>query len=59
MKKLIDVVKIKERKDGSADLTIDYTLEFADIVKAYYGKKKLTKKMLQKFVLNALKEKLK
>jgi len=54
-KELFSIVGIKERKDGSADLTLDYSLEFADVIKAHYGKKKLTKKMISDFVIGAIK----
>ena len=44
----------REYKDGSARLTITYDKVFTEFVKEFYGKKKCTKKMVEKFVIDGL-----
>ena len=56
MAKLFDIINIEDQADGSAILILNYGLEFADIVKKATGKKRLTKKVLENFVVSAIKE---
>ena len=50
----IKVTKIKENKDGSANITFVYDKMFANLVKEHYGKKRLSKKMITKYVKEAM-----
>lgn len=50
----IKVLKIVERKDGSADVQFEYDKEFATFVKKYYNRKRVTKNMIKKFVYTAI-----
>lgn len=47
--------KIKERKDGSANVTVEYDDTFKNLVKKLYGFKRLTAKRLEKVIIDALK----
>ena len=47
--------KITEHKDGSADIEIFYDKVFEKDMKELLGVKKLTKKLMSKFFLNAFK----
>ncbi len=51
---MIRVTRVKERKDGSATIEFTYTKAFAEIVKKYYGKKRISKKLIRKFVREGL-----
>ena len=51
---MIRVTRVKERKDGSATIEFTYTKDFAKIVRNYYGKKRISKKLIQKFVREGL-----
>ena len=51
----IKVSKMKERKDGSADVEFEYTETFIDLYKAATGKKP-TKKNLKKYLRKMLSE---
>jgi hypothetical protein len=53
------ILKLKEQKDGSALLTVGYTKEEAIFIKKYYNKKKVTAKLLQRFVCEGLENYLK
>jgi hypothetical protein len=46
----------KEYKNGDAKLTITYDDYFKEFIKKLYGKKKYSKKMVEKFVIDALNE---
>ena len=51
---MIRITRVKERKDGSATIEFTYTKDFAETVRKYYNKKRVTKKMIQKFVRQSL-----
>jgi len=51
----VKISSIKERKDGSADVTVEYDDVFKNTVKKLCGYKRLTGKRLQKFIIEALK----
>ena len=55
---MIKIIKITEQKDGSAIIDIEYSKEFEDEIKRTYNLKRLTKKRIQKVVIEALKHKL-
>ena len=50
----LNVVDIKEHKDGSATVDIEYDKEVADFVKKYYQRKRLSKKLMERFVIEGL-----
>ena len=50
----INVLDIIDNDDGSADLIIEYSKEFPKMVREHYGKKRCTKKLIQKFILEGL-----
>lgn len=50
----LNVVDIKEHKDGSATVDIEYDKEVADFVKKYYKRKRLSKKLMERFVIEGL-----
>ena len=51
---LIRITRVKKRSDGSAIIEFTYDKDFDKMVKNYYNKKKVTKKMIQKFVREGL-----
>jgi hypothetical protein len=51
---LIRVTRVKKRPDGSAIIEFTYDKVFDKIVKNYYNKKKVTKKLIQKFIREGL-----
>ena len=55
MKNLFQITKVKENKDGSATLYVEYDKRFEEVVKTSYGKKKCSKKLVSQFVLRAIK----
>ena len=55
MKNLFQITKVKENKDGSAVLYIEYDKRFEEVVKISYNKKKCSKKLVSQFVLRAIK----
>jgi hypothetical protein len=50
----IQVLDIKENKDGTASVSIAYDSNFPKMVRNYYKKKRCTQKMMQKFVIESL-----
>jgi len=48
------IVKIKEQKNGSILCDVGLSKEESDLIKKYYNKKRLTNKLLQKFVIEGL-----
>lgn len=55
----VKVTKIKENKDGSATVYLEYDKEVENLIKKETGKKKLTKKICQDFFLEAFKRSIK
>jgi len=51
---MIRVTMVKEKKNGGATIEFEYTNTFAEIIRTYYGKKRVTKKLIQKFVREGL-----
>lgn len=51
---LLKIKKIKEQKDGSALVDIDYGKEFSDLVKKLYNRKRCTKKLIERAVNDGL-----
>lgn len=51
---VIEINNIKENKDGSATLDISFDKEVETLIKKYYNKKKCTKKLVEKFVIEGL-----
>ena len=51
---MIKIIKIKDNKDGSALLTFEYGEDFKDLVKKHYNKKRFTKKLAKRFILEAI-----
>lgn len=51
---MIKIIKIKENKDGSADITFTYGKKFKEFLKTSYNLKKVTKKDVDKFVKEAI-----
>ena len=45
-----DIVDVKEREDGSADITIDVSDDFITAYKLKTGKKRATKKGVSKYI---------
>lgn len=50
----IRIIKVKEHKDGSATIDIEYDKIFAYMIKALYGWKRLTQKRLENVIVEAL-----
>jgi hypothetical protein len=50
----ININKVTEQKDGSALLDISYDKELENFVKTYYKKKRITKSLMEKFVIEGL-----
>ena len=50
----MNVIVIKENKDGSADVTVEYSKLEAQIIKQILGVKRLTKKRIGNFIKDAL-----
>lgn len=55
-KNIINVTNIEELDDGSAIITVDYDEQFQTMVKKHYDLKRCTKKSVEKFIIEALKE---
>ncbi len=51
---LIRVTRIKEKKNGKTLIEFEYKKEFANLLKKYYNKKRITKKMIRRFVREGL-----
>ena len=52
---MIKVIKTKENKDGSLNVEVEYKKEFKEFLKETYKKKRFSKGLVKKFVLEALK----
>jgi len=52
---LIKIGEFKEQKDGSALVTVDYDKDFSNLVKKIYKKKRATKKLMERAILDGLK----
>jgi hypothetical protein len=52
----MDILKITEEKNGNLLLDVEYTKEEATLIKNYYKVKRITNKLLQRFVTEALDE---
>ena len=50
----IQVIKLKEHKDGSATYTLEYDNKFKTSVKNCLGTKRITKKQITQFIKEAL-----
>ena len=50
----IQIGEIKEQKDGSALVDVNYDKEVGNFIKTYYKKKRITKKLVEKFVIESL-----
>ncbi len=44
----------KENKDGSASFDLVYNKEVANFIKKHYNRKRITQKLMQKFVIEGL-----
>lgn len=53
-----DWVNVVENPDGSATLHIEVDTKLRETILRIYGKKRLTKKLVEDFVLNAIQKKL-
>lgn len=53
-----DWVNVVENPDGSATLHIEVDSRLRETILRVYGKKRLTKKLVEDFVLNAIQKKL-
>ena len=51
---VIEVVKIKENKNGTANVTFEYNKIFEENLRKSLGLKKITKNIIKKTVLDAL-----
>jgi len=52
---IVKICDVKEQKNGSAILTIEYGSKFERFIKEYYQKKKCTKNLIEKFITNTIK----
>lgn len=52
----IKVIEVKEREDGSADVTFEVSDDFKELVKKEYPKKRITKKLVGEFILKLLEQ---
>ena len=52
---MIKIIKTKENKDGSLNVELEYKEEFKKFLKGIYKKKRFSKALVKKFVLEALK----
>ena len=50
----IKVENIKDNEDGSCDLEISYGKDFEELVKQQYNRKRVTKKLIKKAVIDGL-----
>ena len=50
----MQITKIVENKDGSATVTLDYDEDVTKLIRKYYNRKRVTKNLVQKFVLEGL-----
>ena len=50
----IEILNIIENSDGSATLEIEYPVEFRNIVRNYYNRKRCTDKLIEKFIIEGL-----
>ena len=53
---VIEVVKIKENKNGTANVTFEYNKIFEENLRKSLGLKKITKNIIRKTILDALNE---
>ena len=56
---LIKIGEVKEHKDGSATVTVEYGKDFENLIKKVYNKKRVTKKLVEKVVNDGLRNYLK
>lgn len=56
MKNYIRITKIRKNKDGSETVYFEYNNKLKETVKKYYNKKRITKKLVNKFIIEALTE---
>lgn len=54
----IEVIEIKEKADGGSEIIFDIDEEYKDMVKKSTGMKRWNQKKFEKFVIQALQEKL-
>lgn len=52
----LNLVELKEQKDGSAIATFDYDKEFVDTIKLIYKRKRATKALIKKAILDGLRK---
>ena len=50
----MQITKIVENKDGSATVTLDYDEDVTKLIRKYYNRKRVTKNLVKKFVLEGL-----
>jgi hypothetical protein len=50
----ITILNIIKNKDGSETWEIEYDRKTRDFIKKHYKRKRMTKKLLQKFIIEAL-----
>lgn len=50
----IKILNITDNLDGSANLEIEYPIEFREIVRNYYSRKRCTDKLIEKFIIEGL-----
>jgi len=51
--------KIKENKNGSATYEVDYDKEVSNFIKDHYNRKRISDKLIEKFVIEGLENYLK
>jgi len=51
----IKVLKIKGNADGSANIDLEYPKKLETIIKKHYNKTRFTKKLMQRFIIEGIK----
>lgn len=50
----LEVINIIDNPDGSANLELEYDKKLETFIKKFYNRKRFSKKLLQKFVIEGL-----
>jgi len=54
----LQIKKIIEQKDGSCLIDIEYDKDVINLVKTHYKRKRISKKLIQKFIIDGLKNRI-
>ncbi len=54
MRSIMRIVKVKENKDGSANVTFEFGEDTRKILRKHYKRKRVTHKLFKKVILDAM-----